>query len=57
MKNLEDYSPLLLPEEVCEILRISKASFYKKVWVGQIPVIRIGKSLRVNKSKLLELIN
>ena len=57
MNNLEEYKPLLLPDEVCEILRISKSSFYKKVWLGQIPVIKLGKSIRVDKAKLLNLLN
>ena len=49
----KDYQ-LLLPQEVCNWLRISKASFYKKVWEGQIPVIKIGKSIRVDKAKLID---
>lgn len=57
MKKIEDYHHLLLPNEVCEILRISKSSFYKKVWQGQIPIIKLGRSIRVNKSNLLDLLN
>lgn len=57
MKNIEEYHELLLPKEVCEILRISESSFYKKVWQGQIPTIKLGRSIRVNKSSLLDLLN
>lgn len=53
MKNIEDYCELLKPDEICEILRISKHSFYKRVWEGQIPIIRVGKSLRMKKEHLL----
>lgn len=47
-----DLRPLLTPEEVCEILRITKRSFYKRVWSGQLPVIRLGSSLRVSREQL-----
>jgi len=57
MNNLEEYKQLLLPNEVCEILRISKSSFYKKVWQGQIPVIKLGRSIRVDKTKLMNLLS
>ncbi len=57
MKNSADQNKLLLPEEASGFLRISLASFYKRVWAGQIPVIRIGRSLRVDEQKLLEILN
>ena len=57
MKNFDDYNLLLLPNEVCEILRISKSAFYKKVWQGDLPVIKIGKSLRIDKNQLIEFLN
>lgn len=42
----------LTPEEAAAILRISKRSFYKKAHLGQIPVIKLGGSLRVDKNRL-----
>lgn len=54
MDKKENQLQLLVPNEVCEILRISKQSFYKRVWSGQIPSIKIGSSLRVNKDDLMD---
>ena len=53
MKSLEDYKTYLTPSDVCEILQISKASFYKRIWQGDIPCTKIGRgSIRVDKRKL-----
>jgi len=56
MKNIDEYQQLLLPEEVCEILRISLPSFYKRAWQGDIPIIKVGRSIRVDKRKLLKML-
>lgn len=53
-EKFEDLPLYLKPDEVCEILRITKASFYKRVFVGEIPTTKVGASLRVNKFKLFE---
>ena len=53
MKNLEDYKQILTPEEICEILRISKASLYKRNWEGQLPIFKLGRSIRMDKNKLI----
>jgi len=42
----------LTPAEAAAVLRISLASFYKKAHLRQIPVTKVGGSLRVNKRKL-----
>jgi len=52
MKKLEDYPTILTPSNVCDILQISKSSFYKRVWQGTIPITKIGGSVRVDKRKL-----
>ena len=54
MERKNKMSRLLVPHEVCKILRISKSSFYKKVWQGQIPVIKLGRSIRVDKKQLMD---
>ena len=50
-----DALPLYLkPDEVCALLRISKPSFYKRAYLRQLPITKIGGSLRVDKFKLIE---
>jgi len=52
-RKFEDYPRYLTPEDVCEILQISKASFYKRVWKGNdIITTRLGGSIRVDKRRL-----
>jgi excisionase family DNA binding protein len=43
---------LLKPSQVCEALKISEATFYRLVRRNAIPVVRIGKSLRVRQTAL-----
>jgi len=51
-KEFDDYKRYLTPTDVCEILQISKASFYKRVWKGDIITTRLGGSIRVDKRRL-----
>lgn len=51
-QNFEDLPRYLKPAEVAALLRLSLASFYKKAHLGQIPVIKLGGSLRVDKIRL-----
>jgi len=55
MDNFEQYGRYLTPDECCEILKISKRSFYKRIWKGDIPTTRLGGSIRVDKRKLEKL--
>lgn len=50
--GFEDLPRYLKPEEAAVLLRISLKSFYKKAHLGQIPVIKLGGSLRVDKYRL-----
>jgi len=50
-KKLERY---LLPTEAADLLRISLNSFYIRAWKGDIPVIKLGGSLRVDRQVLEE---
>jgi len=52
MKKFEDYSRYLTVDDACEILQISKASFYKRAWKGDIITTRLGGSIRVDKRRL-----
>lgn len=49
-------SKLLKPIEVARILDISRSMAYRLLSHGEIPVIRIGKSVRVRKEDLEEFI-
>ena len=42
----------LTPKQVADVLQISLSSFYKRAHYGQLPVIKMGGSLRVDKHAL-----
>lgn len=46
----------LTVEEAAAMLRISRGSAYAAVRAGEIPSIRLGRSLRVPRKKLLALL-
>ncbi len=50
--DFEKLPRYLTPTETAAVLRISLASFYKKRHLGQIPVTKVGGSLRVDKYRL-----
>jgi putative molybdopterin biosynthesis protein len=43
---------LLTPAEVAEILKVSNASAYNILKRGEIPIVRIGKMVRVRRKDL-----
>lgn len=43
---------LLRPEEVQNILRIGRSKVYEMIARGELPVIRIGRAVRVPRSEL-----
>jgi excisionase family DNA binding protein len=43
---------LLKPAEVADILQVSRAMAYKLLNQGEIPSVRIGKSVRVRRADL-----
>ncbi len=45
---------LLTVEEMAEILRIGRSSAYELCRQNEIPVIRIGRSIRIPKKALLD---
>lgn len=55
MKTKIDFDSLpryLTPQETARVLRISLSSFYKRRFLGQLPVVKLGGSLRVDKRAL-----
>jgi len=48
---------LLKPAEVADILQVSRAMAYKLLNQGEIPSVRIGKSVRVRRADLERYIN
>jgi excisionase family DNA binding protein len=53
-----DNLPLVLTvEEAAEALRIGRAAAYEAVRCGQIPSVRLGRTIRVPRSRLLALID
>lgn len=53
--NLLD-KPVLTVEEAGKVLRISRDAAYAAVHRGEIPIIRIGRTMRVPTAKLRELL-
>ena len=50
--------PLMLTaEETAELLGLSRTKIYEMLAAGELPVVRFGRSVRVHKGKLLELID
>ena len=53
LKEFSDYPPMLRPEEVQRILRISRSSFFRLVESRSIPgLVRVGGSWRVDRDVL-----
>jgi len=52
--NLNDLPAALTVEEAASIYRIARSSAYEGVRTGEIPSIRIGRSIRVPTAQLLE---
>ncbi len=50
--DFEKLPRFLTPAEAAAVLRISLASFYKKAHLRQIPVTKVGGSLRCDKVRL-----
>lgn len=51
-----DLPMVLTIEEVARTLRISRSAAYEAVRRGEIPSVRIGRTLRVPRHRILELI-
>lgn len=46
--------PLLTPDEVCQLLAVSKRWLYDNTRSGAIPHVRVGRQLRFRRSDLEE---
>jgi len=57
MKQQPIVPPLLKASELSKLLQISKSCAYRLMKTGEIPTIRIGKSVRVRKEDLDKFIN
>jgi len=51
---LKDYSPVLTLEDTAEILGVSPRTIRKLVLEGNIVGIKVGRSLRIPKDKLID---
>ena len=51
-----EYPPVLTVEEAAKILRIGRTAAYEAVRRGELPAIKLGRSLRVPRALLLELL-
>lgn len=53
---LEQYNIIMIPEEVCEVLRIGANECYKMLNEGVIKGYRVGKTWRIPKDNVLHYI-
>lgn len=54
--SLDDLPRVLTISEAAQVLRISRGSCYEAARTGGIPVVRIGRTLRVPRAALLALL-
>jgi excisionase family DNA binding protein len=54
--ELDQLPPILTVEEAAAFLRLGRATAYRAARRGELPCIRIGKSLRVPRDRLLTLL-
>lgn len=52
MSALADMPAVLTVEEAADVLRIGRSAAYQAARSGDLPVIKIGRSLRVPKNRL-----
>ena len=53
---LDNYDTILVPDEVCEILRIGQNEIYKMLKEGTIQGYKVGKTWRIPKENVLHYI-
>ncbi|MFX4261306.1 helix-turn-helix domain-containing protein [Pelotomaculum propionicicum] len=53
MSNINEMPEIMTIEEVAKVLRLKRSTAYEYVKQGYIPHIKLGKQIRVLKSKLL----
>lgn len=56
MRGLADLPAVLTVEEAAQMLRIGRTAAYAAAKAGELPVIKLGRSLRVPTCKLAELL-
>ena len=49
---LENYETIMVPEEICEVLRIGSNECYKMLKDGIIKGYKVGKTWRIPKANL-----
>jgi len=54
---LEQYGTIMIPEEVCEVLRIGSNECYRMLKEGQIKAYKVGKTWRIPRANLEYYIN
>ncbi len=54
--DISNLPPVLTAEEVCQILRLKRSTFYDLVSSGSIPAVRLGRQVRVTRKTILDLL-
>jgi excisionase family DNA binding protein len=50
---MEDLPALMRVEQAARYLQVSRSKAYALVAEGRLPVVRVGRSVRINREKLL----
>lgn len=53
---LEEYPDILLPEDLCEILRMGSNAVYNLLNTGKIKAFKNGRTWRISKTAVVEFI-
>lgn len=53
---LNDYTPLMTVQDVCEVLMVGKNTVYNLIKVGKINGFKIGRAWKINRNSLIAFI-
>ena len=53
---LEEYPDILLPEDLCEILRMGSNAVYNLLNSGKVKAFKNGRTWRISKTAVIEFI-
>lgn len=54
--GMEEGHALLRPSRVARLLDLSRSAVYQKIAAGEIPAVRLGRSIRVPASAIREIV-
>ena len=55
-RSLDDLPPVLTVPETARVLRLGRTACYEGIRSGDIPSIKVGRSIRVPKHRLIQML-